>query len=63
MLLQIPIFNENENVIGVISYFGNDLNLNFTPYLKQLSKMVSVTIQNSNLITEIEKAHLVLLGV
>ena len=57
MLLQIPIFNENENVIGVISYFGNDLNLNFTPYLKQLSKMVSVTIQNSNLITEIEKAH------
>ncbi|HZJ76821.1 MAG TPA: HD domain-containing phosphohydrolase, partial [Oscillospiraceae bacterium] len=57
MLLQIPIFDEDEDVVGIISYFGNDLNLNFTPYLKQLSKMVSVTIQNSNLITEIEKAH------
>ncbi len=57
MLLQIPIFDESEEVIGIISYFGNDLNLNFTPYLKQLSKMVSVTIQNSNLIKEIEKTH------
>ncbi|MCK9267389.1 MAG: HD domain-containing protein [Alkaliphilus sp.] len=57
MLLQIPIFDEGEEVIGIISYFGNNLNLNFTPYLKQLSKTVSVTIQNSNLIKEIEKTH------
>ncbi|MFW5648998.1 MAG: HD domain-containing phosphohydrolase, partial [Candidatus Alkaliphilus sp. MAG34] len=57
MLLQIPIFDEETEVIGIISYFGNDLNLNFTPYLKQLSKMVSVTIQNSNLITEVERTH------
>lgn len=57
MLLQIPIFDEDGEVIGIISYFGSDLNLNFTPYLKQLSRMVSVTIQNSNLIAEIEKAN------
>lgn len=57
MLLHIPIFDEDGEVIGIISYFGNDLNLNFTPYLKQLSKTVSVTIQNSNLITEIKKTY------
>ncbi len=55
MLLQVPIFDRNGEVVGIISYFGNDLNLKFTSYLKQLSKMISITIQNSNLVTEIER--------
>lgn len=57
MLFKIPIFDENEEVTGIIGYFGNNLNLDLIPYLKQLLKMVSVTIQNSNLIEKIERTH------
>lgn len=57
MLLQIPILDEKERVVGVISYIGEDLNLNFTPYLKQLSKTISITIQNSNLISEVKGTY------
>lgn len=56
-LLQIPIFDEGGEVVGIISYVGENLNLSFTPYLKQLSKTISITIQNSSLIDEIKKTY------
>lgn len=57
MILQVPILNQNEEVIGIISYIGDNLNLNFVPFIKQLSKTISVTVQNSQLITEVKKTY------
>lgn len=57
MALQIPFFNEDDEVIGVLSYLGKDLNLNFKPYVKQLSKMISVTVQNTQLIAEVKNTY------
>lgn len=57
VLLQIPIFNDNNDVIGIISYRAYNINLGYIPFLKQISKMVSIALQNSQLINQIEDTY------
>ncbi len=57
MLLQLPIFDENSEVIGTISYMSDNLNLDFIPFVKQLSKIISVSISNSSLISHIKSTY------
>lgn len=57
MLLQLPILDEAGEVIGVISYASDNISLDFIPFVKQLSKMISTTILNSNLITHIKSTY------
>ena len=57
MLLQLPIFDENSEVIGVISYMSDNLNLDFIPFVKQLSKIISISLLNSGLISHIKGTY------
>ncbi len=57
MLLQLPIFDENGEVIGAISYMSDNLNLDFIPFVKQLSKIISVSISNTSLISHIRSTY------
>jgi|GEM_PF-1810532 len=57
MLLQLPIFDEYSEVIGVISYMSDNLNLDFIPFVKQLSKIISISLLNSGLITHIKSTY------
>ena len=57
MLLQLPIFDEDNEVIGVISYSSDNLNLDFIPFVKQISKIISITILNTSLITQMKSTY------
>ncbi|SCY65552.1 HD domain-containing phosphohydrolase [Alkaliphilus peptidifermentans] len=57
MLLQLPICNEENDIIGVISYRAVNINLGYIPFLKQLSKMISIALHNSQLLNQIEETY------
>lgn len=57
MMMYLPILDEQENVIGFITYFSNKLNVEYTPILKQISRMISITVQNEQLITNEKETY------
>ncbi|ABR47462.1 metal dependent phosphohydrolase [Alkaliphilus metalliredigens QYMF] len=58
MLLQVPILNETNEVIGTMGYSGNSLNLEHVSFVKQLTKMISIALQNSQLVSQIESTYI-----
>ncbi len=57
MLLYMPILADEGNVIGFINYFSKELDMGFSAIIKQMSKMISITIQNEGLLNEVKETY------
>ncbi len=57
MLLYLPIMDEEGEVIGFINYLSKDLDMSFSSILKQMSRIISITIQNERLLNEVTETY------
>ena len=58
MCYELPILSEDDELIGLMSYISDDLNMKQTQYFKQLSKMISGAIANNELLAKIEATYM-----
>ncbi|PHS36051.1 MAG: hypothetical protein COA82_01880, partial [Alkaliphilus sp.] len=58
MCYELPILSEKNELIGVMSYISNDLDMKHIHYFKQLAKMISIEIANNGLSVKIEETYI-----
>lgn len=57
MLMHLPILGDGERVIGCINYFAKALNMEYIPILKQISKIIAITVENEQLILQEKETY------
>ncbi|MCD5410784.1 MAG: HD domain-containing protein [Clostridiales bacterium] len=58
MCYELPILSEKSELIGVMSYISDNLDMTHINYFKQLAKMISVEITNKELSDRIEETYM-----